>query len=177
MSILPHGDKPLKHLMTILEFKITDSNGKIKYEEYDIKNTIHVDAELFMLSICFRTSAGIVVPSLYYAGLDSRTTISTADTLANLQNEPTNNGYARVSIGSSAGFTVALNGSSVYQATSSILSYSAVGGSYGPVRNLFLATTINNTGYLLASGALSAPQTLSSGQTISTKIGVALKDC
>ena len=53
-----------------------------------------------------------------------------------------------------------------YQATSKQLTFTASGGSIGPVTYAVIATTSDNTGQLLAYAALSQSRTLASGESL-----------
>jgi len=120
------------------------------------------------------------IPTDYYFGLDKRTTIREEDNLASLLDEPENafNGYARQPVASSGQFVVDTS-EGHYYARSPILHFSAIGGSWGPVRNLFLSTTIQSDydGFLVASVPLTQTVTVTDGQSISVRMGLSLKDC
>jgi len=164
------------HLLKIEEICHLDEYGKVLWKNNNINNIFHNQGEQFLLNICFNTSAGIVVPSNYYLGLDNRATPALSDTLSNLSQEPTQFGYSRQLISSVNGFTVALNNSGNYQATGNVVVFNASGGSWGPIQNLFLATTVNNTGYLISTAALGQSKTLSSGQSITMRISLSLQN-
>jgi hypothetical protein len=163
--------------MTILDICHFDAEGKCLWEDHNIKNTFHYNGEQFLLNLAFNTSSGITIPSSYYLGLDNRTTINTNDTLASLSQEPTQNGYARQPVSSLNGFSVVASLTNDFQATSVVVSFQAVGGSWGPVSNLFLSNVSGSTGYLLASSALSTSRTLTDGQFITVRIAVGLRNC
>jgi hypothetical protein len=109
-------------------------------------------------------------------GLDDRATITTDDLITDLSNEPINNGYLRAAVSSSGSFSVdVLNG--VYRATSQIVTFTATGSGWGPVKNLFLTTTADNSGVLLASSPLSNTITLAGGDAVNMRMALALQDC
>jgi len=165
----------MKHLMTVLEIKHLDRNGKVIWERRGLKNLIHSQGEQYCLTALFNTE-NQSIPANYFAGLDNRTTPALSDTLANLSQEPTQFGYARQAITSGSGFSIALNSQGVYQATSNILIFNATGGSWGPVRNVFLATSSNNTGKLICTAPLDGPHTVVSGEQMTLRIALTLKD-
>lgn len=149
------------------------------WEAYDLPNIYHQTGEQFVLSVAFNT-ASATVPLFYYLGLDNRTTLSYTDTLSNLSGEPSANinGYARQPLSSASGFSVALNSTTGHiKATSGIVAYNASGGPWGPVQNIFLATTIGNTGTLIASVPLSGSRTLNDGDRFTARIGLSLTNC
>lgn len=162
-------------LMKVLEFQTFDKYGNLLYEERNIYNTLHTSGENFIVSTLF---AGLAIPDLYYIGLDNRTTIAVANTLATvITSEPSTNGYEREPV-SSDEFTVNLNDNGNYQANSPVVTFRAVGGSWGPVKNIFLTTSsAGSTGYLLCSGVLQSTTTIPDGGVASLRIGMALKDC
>ncbi len=80
--------------------------------------------------------------------------------------EPALNGYSRQPAASTGNFNIALT-SGHYVATGPILQFKAVGGSWGPVHNIFLTNKSDNSGYLTSSLALNQPATLSAGQSVS----------
>jgi hypothetical protein len=96
-------------------------------------------------------------------------------TISNSGNEPTINGYSRVEVSSSNSFSLSLS-SEHYVATCPVISFSATGGSWGPVKNLFLTTAEDNSGILIASAPLSQNTTLSAGETLNVRLGLSLRD-
>jgi hypothetical protein len=164
----------MKHLMTILEFEHLDQDGKVLYREENIPNTFHVVGELYCLTGLFNNN-GSVIPSNYYLGLDNRTAVVTTDTINSLVDEPTVNGYFRQSVSSVNGWTIESIGG-VYRATSNIVSFTASGGSWGPVQNIFLTTKSDNTGYLIATSSLSSSVTPTSGTVTQLRFALSLRD-
>jgi hypothetical protein len=168
----------MKHLITIKEIKHFGKNGKVIWQAKDLPNIFHNDGEEFMLKVCF--SGEESVPANYYFGLDKRSSLLASDNLASLVDEPNNefNGYRRQSISSEGQFVINTS-SSHYYAKSPIIHFSASGGSWGPVNNLFLSTVAQNDydGYLLASVPLSHVMSLSDGESMSVVMGLSLKNC
>lgn len=152
-------------------------NGSIIWEEKNIYNTLHSLGEEFFLKCCFAISEKHP-PENYYLGLDNRSTTSVGDIVSSLMDEPTGvNGYLRKPVNSVSGFTIELV-SGVYRATSQIVSFSAVGGSWGPVSNIFLINTSTNveSSVLLATANLSSAITVANGDTINMRISLSLQD-
>lgn len=152
-------------------------NESIIWEEKNIYNTLHTLGEEFFLKCCFAISEHHP-PENYYLGLDNRSTISVDDIVSSLIDEPTGvNGYLRKPVNSVSGFTIELvNG--VYRATSQIVSFSAAGGGWGPVSNIFLINTSTNveSSVLLATANLSSAITVANGDTINMRISLSLQD-
>jgi len=154
-------------------------NGEVIHEEKNIHNMFHIEGESFMLKACFSTS-GNTPPISYYFGLDSRVTPNLSDTIGSLTSqEPIGNGYVRSAVsstGSGTNYFTIEEVEGVYRATVSLLTFSATLAGYGPVRNVFLATSSDNSGTLIATNSLSSPVTLSSGDSINIKMSLSLQD-
>lgn len=159
-------------LLKILEIQHI-RNNKVIWEDKNLYNTLHVGGENFILSACFD---GGTIPSQYFFGLDARPVIATTDTFANLVGEPVANGYLRSAVSSTTGFTIEEVGG-IYRASSQILTFTATGAGYGPVTNLFMTTTSDNSGALIASSYLSNSITFSGGDSLTMRMALALKDC
>jgi hypothetical protein len=151
-------------------------NGKCIWSGLKLPNIWHSEGQEFVLAVAFDTDSGITVPSSYYIGLDDRSTLAETDGLSDLDDEPSTNGYARQALSSVTGFVVAMQDSRM-TARSGIATFVATTGSWGPVRNAFLSTTLNNTGYLIASIALSSRRTIISGDSISVRLNLSFANC
>ncbi len=163
-------------LMTVEEIKHFNSSGKCIWENRDIPNIWHTNGQQFVLSVAFDTDGSFSVPTDYYVGLDNRTTLDAGDTLADLVSEPSTNGYVRQPISSTAGFSVQLTGG-VIKAVSGIANFVATGGQWGPIRNLFLSTSLSSGGVLISSAALSGPRTVTAGESLSVRVSLSLAAC
>lgn len=149
-------------------------NGHILWRGENLKNVLHEDGEEYIVTAAF--VPGDIVPDNFYLGLDARPTVVVSDQLADLVSEPSTNGYSRQAIDSTDGFTIAVNDGGYFEATTAIVGFAAGGGSWGPVKNLFLSTTQNNDGYLIATVALTSDLTLSDGDYVSMRMKIALRD-
>jgi hypothetical protein len=147
-------------LLTIESIKLFDKNNNIKYEQKNIKNTLHQTGQFYMLNSLFANKNTRV--DFYYAGLDNRTSLSTTDTMASLLDEPSSNGYIRQKITSWSSPVIS---NSVYVVKSNSITFSASSTGWGPVRNIFLATTQNNSGFLISSVKLNQELILKAGDT------------
>ena len=152
-------------------------NGKVLYEQSNIRNLLHTDGESFILRAVFTGGqVSSVIPSNYYLGLDNRTEIVAANNLDSLVAEPTSDGYVRQPVSSAGDFVVTLEGLN-YRATSPIVAFRAEGGSWGPVQNIFLTDSATSSGTLISSAQLDSAVTVVDGDQITIRIGLALKDC
>lgn len=161
------------HLMRILEITHWDENNNVIWKDDDIPNVFHRQGQQFLLSVAFNSASSITVPTNYYIGMDNRATLSDTDVMSSLSGEPNTNGYARQAVSSANGFTVEVSGGK-YRAVSNIVTFSASGGSWGPVRNVFLTNLITNTGYLISSIPLSAARTVTDGQSVTVRVSLSL---
>jgi hypothetical protein len=168
----------MRHLLYIQEIQHLDRHGNVIWQAQNLPNTFHADGEFYLLDIAFRGETDI--PDDYYFGLDNRTTIAEEDTMLALVDEPESgyHGYARQAVASEGQFTLMIVDGH-WVANSPIILFSASGGSYGPVKNLFMCTT--DAGELSSSLVSSVPLnqtiTLSDGESISVRMGLSLKDC
>jgi hypothetical protein len=153
----------------------TDKDGNILWSEPWIDNILHDEGEIYILSAAFDTdlSGYGAPPANLYLGLDNRTTPAEADTLASLSGETSGNGYARVALPTTTGFTIAAN-APYNQATSNTAVFTST-GTIGPAKNRFLCThitaTTSGTGQrLIASVALASTRTLNNTDVLNTNI-------
>lgn len=163
-------------LLTVDEIIHYDRDGSILWKEEKLTNVFHRGGQQFMLLACYNTSS-VSVPTSYYLGLDARSTPLATDSLANLSDEPTQNGYGRQTVASLNGFTVSLGSDGNYSAVSNIVRFAASGGSWGPIKNLFLTTGSASTGYLISTVPLGATRTISDGQGLTVRISLSLSNC
>jgi hypothetical protein len=156
-------------IMTILTFQHW-RDGQLLEERKNIRNILHSAGEQFILKVCF---GGLVVPSAYWLGLDNRNVPAIGDTLASLVGEPTGNGYLRQSVIPQTNFVITPSGQT-YVATSSIVTFSASGSSWGPVQNLFLSTTLDNSGVLVSTAPLTPAFSVNAGDQVLLQLGMSL---
>jgi hypothetical protein len=164
-----------KGLIKILEIQHLDKNGNIIWKDNNLTNILHHEGELVILSSMFTDG---VVPPIYYFGLDQRYELSLNDNLSTIYNEPNTSGYARVAVSSVGQFSL-ITTSGVSTAYSPVISFAAVGGSFS-ASNLFMATSADSSGQLIASVPLNNFITVQSGEQISMKMSLTLRaqcDC
>ena len=102
--------------------------------------------------------------------------------------EPSSNGYARQSVGNDQFNLTVGSPDANYKADSPIVLFRATGGSWGPVKNVFLSSTLSTTSGLDTSGSkpilqtvissisLSSEVTVNAGESISMKISLGLEN-
>jgi hypothetical protein len=172
----------MKHLLRILEIQHI-RKGKVIWEAFNLPNTLHLDGEEFILSTVFRSTSGIVVPSFFYIGMDNRGTVSITDNMTNITTEPTGNGYSRQPVSSATGFTIEQftitgddSGVQHWRAKSQILSFSASGGTWGPVSNVFLTDRIDNAGYLISTAPLGTTRNVAPSDNLTFRFALNVVD-
>ena len=165
------------HLMRIDHVELV-RDGKVIYREENILNQLHLLGEYYCLSALFTggNTPNMVIPTNYYMGLDNRTILAAADTFSSLVNEPVGNGYVRQLLSSATGFTIDVS-NGVHRAVGSIITFSAISLGWGPVQNIFLATTSDNSGYLISSASLSTPLQPAAGDSFNMRMSMSLRDC
>ena len=178
----PGRTTPTKKRVSVLHARSwqVDRDGRLVWAEEDFQpNTLHDEGELYLLVLAFDTDYGqgfpASAPANLYLGLDNRPGLSEGDTLATVvAAEPSGNGYARIPISTSTGFTLSQPGAA-YQADSGVRTFTASGGVIGPVRHRFLTTAASGTtGKLLCSVPLSVERTLQDGDKLNTTLVIAM---
>ena len=140
-------------------------DGKVIWEETQKKNSLANQGALTILQVYYQRTAS--APANFYVRLCKYSPLVT-DTLATIQNEPSGNGYApQVVPASVVGFPttdIAPDGNP--RLTSAIVTFTAAGGTIGPVTTAFLATTSDNSGILQGFLPLSMQRTILSGDSM-----------
>lgn len=164
-------------ILTIIDIQHTNSKGDILWEAKNIKNLLHQEGEEFLLRAAFTGGqTSTVIPVSYYLGLDNRQAIDVSNTLDDLIGEPASGGYERQAISSSGDFSINFENSH-FVATSPIVVFRATVGNWGPISNLFLTTTADNTGYLISTAVLNSSVSLTAGDNVTMRIGMRLSGC
>ena len=149
-----------------------DRDGNLKWEE-TVKNLLHDEGEEFIVKAVF--SEAQAVPVSYHIGLDDRVTIAEADVLPPT-GEPAVGGYARQVVNSDATDFTAVQDSGDWQVTTKTVAFVASGADYPSVRNMFFCETLNDTGAMIASVALSVPRVVKDGDTLNTSMIIKLSE-
>lgn len=146
-----------------MDFRCYDAQGKLKWEELNLKNNLSDEGEYMFLDVVLRAGTA---PSGFYLRLFNDTPVET-DTLGNLTGEPTANGYAAQTVErSTTGWPTLALDSGDYRAVSSTEIFTASGGSWGPVIYCVLATSTDSSGKLVSYVALSQSRTLATGESL-----------
>jgi hypothetical protein len=150
--------------------------------EDEQRNLLHDEGEIALLSAYFATTmTGYgASPGTLYVGLDNRVAVDETDQLADLENEPSTNGYARVAVDcagdGATGEWVITQPAQAYQAKTIALVFTASGGSWGPVSKGFLCTSADASGKLISTVPLSMSRTPGDGETITVYFIVRLSE-
>ncbi len=164
-------------ILEIIEISHIRDN-KVLWSNKNLKNMLHNEGEEFILKILF---ADLVKPEYYWFGLDNRTTLDVTDTLLSITDEPSSHGYERQGVSSSEGWAFSNVGGQII-AKSPIITFAAVGGNIGPVRNIFMtnqseAAVPTDDDYLISTVYLGQILTIVSGDAVSLRVAIKLKDC
>jgi hypothetical protein len=158
------------------DFRCFDAEGNLKWEDLNRENFLADEGEQMMLDVFLRAGTA---PTGFYVRLFNDTPVET-DTLADLLNEPAGTyGYAAQAVArdaTAAGWPTLALDSGDYQAIAKTVTFTASGGSIGPVTHGVLATTSNNTGKHISSVALSTSRTLANGESLQVTFKVKLSE-
>lgn len=148
-----------------------DKEGKVRWTE-EGPNDLADEGEAWMLDVFYRGGAEYGVPTTFYLRLFNDTPVET-DTLANLIGEPSGNGYAAQEINrDETGWSIPTLDAGDYQIVSQTVTFNATGGSWGPVTYAVLASSIDNSGKLIAFKELSQARTLNDGESLEVTITI-----
>ena len=162
-----------KHIfwVGIWEFEHSDKYGNI-LDAWVEQNALADEGEQNLLDAYFRSQNS---PSIFYIRLFNDTPVET-DSISSLTGEPSTNGYSAQSLGrNTSGFpTLELN-SGDYRVVSDQVTFTASGGSWGPVIYATLTTSSDSSGKLIAYVALSTSRTLADGETLRVRFYIKLQ--
>lgn len=169
-------DAGVIHEVGVFELKAYNADGDMIWQE-ESHNNLADEGEQAFIDVYLRAATGPV--QFYYGLSDSSTPCSIADTntlTTASAGEPSTNGYARQLVErSNVGWpTLALDAGD-YQATSKTVTFTASGGSWGPVYCAFVSTTLDNTGKLVSYAPLSTGRTLAAGESLQVTYKVKLQ--
>ncbi len=146
-------------------------DGEVLWRGENLKNVLHTEGEQYLLEGAFM--GGSV--DTFYFGLDSRLVLSASDTMSLISAEPTTNGYARQTVDEN-GWVAIINIGGFNEIGSDIFTYSASGGDWGPVKNVFLTTEIGAGGLLISSVPLGSDISVTDGSSFSIRMNLSLRD-
>jgi hypothetical protein len=162
-----------KHNFWLGLWEIThkDKFGNILFQE-ELRNALADEGENSMLDSYFRNQNN---PVQYYLRL-CNDSLDETDTLASILGEPAGSGYIPQLIErSSVGFPIIELDAGDWRVISKETTFTAFGGDIGPVVTAYLATTIDNTGKLIAYVPLSMTRTILDGDSLIAKLKIKLK--
>lgn len=132
---------------------------------------LHTEGLQFLLEVTFSEEQS--VPANFYIGLTTDASLAETDGLGDLT-EVSGTGYARQVVASNnTDITSATTGTNDRKVTTKEVTFTAT-GTWTGANTVFLATTVDGTGKLLASAPLSATRTLTSGDTLLIAIQINL---
>jgi len=164
LFLMTHKEKAMKKhswFDNIWTFKILDKNGVVLFEDRG-KNALADEGEEWVLRTAFRKDFST---NTLYVRLCNQVLAETT-TLVDITTEPNTNGYAAQELErSSVGFPTIETVDSDKRIRSKTVTITASGGSIGPVSTVYLATTSDNTGKLIAYKSLPISQTILDGNS------------
>ncbi len=132
---------------------------------------LHTDGLQFILEVTFTEEQS--VPANFYIGLATDVSLSETASLGD-QTEVSGTGYARQAVASdNVDITSAATGTNDYKVTTKTVTFTA-GGTWTGAKTVFLATTLDDTGVLIASAPLSETRTLEDTDTLTIAIQIDL---
>lgn len=132
---------------------------------------LHTEGLQFLLEVGF--SEEQTVPANFYIGLATDETLAEDATLASIT-EVSGTGYARIAVASNdTDFTSAVAGTNDRKVTTKSVVFTA-GGAWTGAKTVFLATSADGSGKLIASAPLSTERILSSGSTLTVAMSITL---
>jgi hypothetical protein len=130
---------------------------------------LHTEGLQFILEVAFSEEQS--VPANFYIGLATDTSLAEDAALTDLT-EVSGTGYARQTVASNnTDFTSASTGTNDRKMTTKTVTFTA-GGTWTGAKTVFLATSSDSSGKLIASAALSETRTLSDGDTLQVAIEI-----
>lgn len=151
-------------------FRYFNNHGNLISEDI-VENNLADEGEEAMLDVFFRNGTSYAT---FYIRLFNDTPVDT-DGLSDLINEASGNGYAAQSLArNNTDFPTLALDSGDFQVESLEQTFSASGGSWGPVTYAVLATSSDNSGKLIAYVALAASRTLQDGDSLKVTFKIKL---
>ena len=132
---------------------------------------LHTEGLQYLLEVGFSEEQS--VPANFYVGLCTDTSLAEDASLGD-QTEVTGTGYARQTIASNnTDITSAATGAADWKITTKEVTFTA-GGTWDGAKTVFLATSNDDSGKLIASVALSETRTLNDGDSLTLSIEIDL---
>ncbi len=157
-------EDPASGAKEVGEFTLVCYNdkGDVKWQE-TVPNALADEGEQWFLDTFLRGASG---PTTFYLRLWNDTPAET-DAISNLTGEPSTGNYSAKEVErSNTGWPTLATDSGDYQATSKQVTWTASGGTIGPVTYITLTTSSDSSGKLISYAALSQSRTLASGDSL-----------
>ncbi len=133
---------------------------------------LHTEGLQFLLEVAF--SEEQTVPANFYMALGSDGDPTEGEGLADIT-ELTGNGYARQLVASdNTDMVTSAAGTGDYKVTTKTVTFTASGGAWTAANVVYLATTVDNTGKLIASATISPARTLQDQDTLDVSLIIQL---
>jgi hypothetical protein len=156
---------------TIWQIKHLSPTGEVLWQESK-HNDLVDEGERSIIMSYFRAEE---LPTAFYARL-AYDSISLTDSLSDVQNEPSGNGYDPIVLErSSVGFPTIEQDAGDWRVVSKQITFTATVGNWGKVNVLFLATTSNNLGKLIACVPLTMTRVMNAGDSLVATIRIKLR--
>jgi hypothetical protein len=154
----------------LFTFELRDKDGLL-IAEFQRPNALTYQGESVLLDLFFR---GLNAPAQFYFRL-CNDTLDVGDVLTTITGEPTSNGYAPQLIErSDIGWPTIELHDGAYRVVSKQVTITASGGDIGPVNTGYIASTLDNTGILVAFVNFDVPRTILNGSSLLAKYQVTL---
>lgn len=164
-------------LVEIQEIWCSSPDGELLWRRENLRNILHLEGEQFILLALFTGGQeNAIIPANYFLGLDNRSALGRNDNMSSITGEPAVNGYSRQELSSVSGFTIETAGGN-YRASTAVVTFRANGGDWGPIRNLFLTTAPDATGFLISTVNLGSEFSVTAGNTVSMRMAMTLREC
>ena len=147
-------------------------DGKVIWED-EKPNSLVQEGEESILETYFLNGTAYI-PTQFYVRLCNDDLLITSN-LTSIGDEPVGNGYTpQLLERSGVGFPTKELSGGIYRIISKVISFTANGGSIGPVTTAYLATTSDNTGKLVAFRSLTLSRTVLDGDTMTLQFRIEL---
>ncbi len=145
--------------------------------EFENHNLLMKEGGKALVDIIMRNKDSLYfIDTDFYVGM-YRGSVSRSTVLATIPGEPTSNGYARqICERSVVGFpTLEVDEDDYWRVVSKEITFTATGGSIGPIDGAFLCTSADSTGTLIGSIATGVQRTILSGDSMIVQLKIRIK--
>jgi hypothetical protein len=174
------------HVLHIDWIEHRNASGELLWRDENIDNILHDEGEQALLSAYFATgmSGYGAPPTSLYLGLDARVALGETNTLTTVaaDEQAVEYGYARKALSTTgtgvSGQDFYINQpAAYYRADSKVITFTASGGNWASMTNMFLCTVVSGTaGKLICSLVMSTARTLADGDSMTASIYIGLSE-